>query len=111
MAGTSPAMTYRWQSASAPRLDALEGADLLRPIRSEILVRAGLQPHSLAGKVLVAEEVPGAALHLDRGDLVLPARLAELRLLVAGRHPGAAQVGFRVDRDLAAALRHGRRRR
>src|SRR5262252_2374063 len=102
---------YRRQLASTPRLDALEGADLSRPLRTEVLVRAGLQPHGLAGEVLVGEEVPGAALHLDRGDLVLPARLAELRLLLAGGHPGPGEVALGEDRDLAAALRGRRRRR
>src|SRR5262249_61815439 len=79
--------------------------DLLRPLRSEILIGAGLQPHGLAAVVLIGKGVPVAALYLDRGDLILPARLTELRLLVAGGHAGTAEVRVGVDRHLAGRLR------
>src|SRR3981189_2635280 len=91
-------------------LAAHEGADMLGPFRPERRIRAGRQPHGVAGEILLAVEIPGAGPHLDRGDLVLPPRLAQPRLFLAGRHHGAGEARLRIDRDLAAALRDRRRR-
>src|SRR4051812_3089746 len=58
---------------AALRLHAHEGAGLLRPLGAEIGIFARLQPHRLAGELLVAEEVPGAGRDPHGRDLVLPA--------------------------------------
>src|SRR5262249_600751 len=97
------------RTASAPRLDAHERADLPGPLRPEILIRAGRPPHVPPREILAPREVPRAALHRDRRDLVLPARLAQGGLFFPGGDAGAAEVHVGEDRHLAGALRDRRR--
>jgi hypothetical protein len=73
MAGSSPAMTIQCSKAvtalmppPSRRLDALERADVLRPLRREVRVIAGIEPHRDAAEILVGIELPFAGLHLDR---------------------------------------------
>src|SRR5262245_14754757 len=74
-----------------PALHAHEGPDLLGPLRSEIRIRTGRQAHILASVLVLGEEVPGAGLDLDRGDLVLPAGFAEPRLVDVARRAQAGE--------------------
>src|ERR1017187_10229752 len=80
-----------------------ERADVFGPLRVERGIGTGAQPHHFAGIVFVGIEVPGSRLDLERGDLVLPAILAERRLIFCGRGRQALEVGLRVDQQLATS--------
>jgi hypothetical protein len=105
------AILLRFRRAGHRRHHAHERVDLLGPLGAEILIGAGPQAHVVADVVLLGEEVPDAALHLDRDDLVLPVLLTERRLLLAGGRVVAGEVRLRIDRELAGACRRGGWRR
>ncbi len=102
--------SYRASHASR-RLDALERADVLRPFRREVRVIAGIEAHGDAAVILVGIELPFAGLHLDRGDFVEPAGLAERGLAIRCRRGGAGEIRLGEDRHLAGAVGRRRRRR
>src|ERR1017187_1685388 len=83
-----------------------ERADVFVPLRVERRIGTGAQPHHFAGIGLVGIEVPGSRLDLERGDLVLPAILAERSLIFIDRGRQALEVGLRVDQQLAAGRGH-----
>src|SRR6187402_1720403 len=89
--------------SSPLRLRAHERRRLPAPLGAEIGIFAGAVTHHFAGELLAAEEIPGSRCDLDRGDLVLPAELAEMWLFVIRCGVDAAEAWFGEDRHFAGA--------
>src|SRR6266852_3626373 len=92
------------------RLNAHEGADPLAPLRRQHRIGACGEADRFAAEVFLAEEIPGAGLHLERGYFIAPSGLRQIRLAVRGRRRDTGEIGLREDRHLARAVRRKRKR-